>query len=98
MYSGREFIGLLKGLALKKIEGAEQIRTGAVSPTALAIPRMTACARPGPAVGMTTRNIVRHCEAPRARLASRRPPGTTRRATSEARAMIGSIITLRAAA
>ena len=76
-----------------KAAAPEVSSTGLVSPTPRAMPRITAVARPGRAVGSTTCQTVRHRLAPSARLASRRPPGTTRRTTSAARAMIGSIIT-----
>src|SRR6478736_5357263 len=67
--------------------------TGLVSPMPRATPRMQAVASPGRAVGSTTHQTVFQRLAPSARLASRRPPGTTRSTTSAALAMIGSIIT-----
>ena len=65
----------------------------AVSPIPRAIARISAVASPARALGSTTFQIVFHWVAPSALLASRRPPGTTRSATSPARAMIGTMVT-----
>src|SRR5450755_4629013 len=92
MKSGSEFIGLLTGLRLRKLEAPDTISTGAVSPAARAKARMRAVAKPGAAVGRTIRHTVRHRVDPRATPASRRPPGTTRSANSAERAMIGSMV------
>ena len=93
MNSGSEFIAPSVGLATVNAAAPEVSSTGLVSPTPRATPRIRAVARPGRAVGSTTCHTVRQRLAPSARLASRSPPGTTRRTTSAARAMIGSIIT-----
>jgi len=71
----------------------EVIISGAVSPTARATPRITEVIRPARAVGSTTDQVVRHSVEPRASEASRRPPGTNRRTSSEVRVMDGSIST-----
>lgn len=67
--------------------------TGDVSPTPRAVPRITAVVSPDRAVGSTTCHTVRQRGAPSAYDASRRVPGTSRITTSDARMMIGSIIT-----
>jgi len=72
-----------------KVDWPEVSSTGDVSPAPRAMPRMSAVARPGRAVGSTTCQTVRHWEEPSASPASRRPPGTMRSTTSAARAMIG---------
>jgi hypothetical protein len=54
---------------------------------------MIAVVRPEREVGSTTCHTVRHREVPSAYDASRRVPGTSRITTSDARMMIGSIIT-----
>ena len=59
---------------------------------------MTRRDQPGPSAREHHLPRVLQCEAPRASLASRKPPGTTRSATSEARAMIGIIVTAMAIA
>src|SRR5580700_8875160 len=92
MNNGREFIGLLVGLSLKYVDAPDVISTGAVSPMPRATPRISAVPRPERAVGSTTCHTVRHCEEPSAKLASRRPEGTTRKTTSLDRAMIGSMV------
>ena len=46
------------------VEAPEVMSTGAVSPTARAIPRMTAVASPDRQVGSTTRHTVDHWDAP----------------------------------
>ncbi len=66
--------------------------SGAVSPTARAMPSTTAVLMPLLAVGNTTDHTVRARDAPRARLASRRPSGTRRSTTSHVRVMVGSMI------
>ena len=83
----------LVGFVTRNDEAPLVSRTGLVSPTPRATPRITAVARPGLAVGRITWRTTRHRLDPRASPASRRPPGTTRSTTSAARAMIGSIIT-----
>ena len=93
MKSGSEFMTPSVGFVTMKLAAPEVSSTGLVSPTPRATPRMQAVARPGRAVGSTTFHTVFQRLAPSARLASRRPPGTTRSTTSAARAMIGSIIT-----
>ena len=93
MNSGSEFMTPSVGFVTMKAAAPEVSSTGLVSPTPRAMPRITAVARPGRAVGSTTCQTVRQRLAPSARLASRRPPGTTRSTTSAARAMIGRIIT-----
>ena len=77
MKSGREFITPSVGSVTKNVATPEVSRTGEVSPTARAIPRMRAVASPGRAVGRTTRQTVCQRPAPRAYDASRSPPGTT---------------------
>ena len=62
--SGNEFIGSWNGSALKYADGADTMSTGAVSPMPRAIPRISAVARPGRAVGRTTPRTVRHWGAP----------------------------------
>jgi hypothetical protein len=86
------------GCVTMKVAYPDAISTGEVSPIPRATARISAVARPGRAVGSTTCQIVRHRLAPRPNEASRRLPGTTRSTTSEARATIGSIITLIASA
>jgi hypothetical protein len=66
--------------------------SGAVSPTARAMPSTTAVVTPLRAVGSTTDHTVRAREAPRDRLASRRPSGTSRSTTSTVRVIVGSMI------
>jgi hypothetical protein len=70
--------------------------SGAVSPTARAMPRTTAVVTPLRAVGRTTDQTVRARDAPIARLASRRPSGTRRSTTSIVRVTVGSMIIARA--
>ena len=86
-------MGSLVGLKVRKLEAPEQMRGMAVSPIPRAMARMVAVARPARALGSTTLRTVFQWFAPRAALASRRPFGTTRRATSPARAMMGTIVT-----
>ena len=93
MNSGSEFMTPPVGFVTMNAAAPEVSSTGLVSPTPRAVPRITAVASPGLAVGSTTCHTVRQRLAPSARLASRRPPGTTRSTTSAARAMIGRIIT-----
>ena len=57
---------------------------------ARATPSTTAVRMPVRAVGSTTDHTVRHCGAPRAMDASRRPPGTTFRTSSVVRVMDGT--------
>ena len=64
---------------------------GAVSPMARATPRITAVMRPDRAVGSTTLHVTRHSCDPRARPASRSPPGTSRSTSSAVRVTVGSI-------
>uniref|UniRef100_A0A6J7PZE2 Unannotated protein n=1 Tax=freshwater metagenome TaxID=449393 RepID=A0A6J7PZE2_9ZZZZ len=94
--SGRDIIGLLRGFEFVVDVIPETSRTGAVSPTPRATPRITALTRPDLAVGSTTCQTVRHCGAPVASEASRRFPGTSRRTTSADRTMMGSIMMLMA--
>src|SRR6478735_4025029 len=98
MNSGSEFIGSWVGLELKYVDAPDVSRTGEVSPTARATPRISAVARPGRAVGSTTFQTVSHRPAPSAYDASRSPPGTTPRTTYAARARIGSAMTASASA
>ncbi len=65
--------------------------SGAVSPTPRATPRIAAVMRPLRAVGNTTPHVVRHSDAPSASAPSRRPPGTSRRTSSDVRVIVGSI-------
>ena len=53
---------------------------------------------PERAVGRTTDHTVRHCGAPRANEASRKPPGTTRSTSSMTRVTEGRRITIKASA
>ena len=92
--SGRLIMGPLKGLVLSAAVKPAVSSTGEVSPIPRAVPRMTAVVRPERAVGSTTCHTVRHWPAPRAYDASLRVPGTSRSTTSDARMMMGSIITL----
>ena len=93
MYSGREFIGSCVGLNVRKLDAPEVMRTTAVSPMPRAMARMHGGGETGPGArqhDLPHRLPVRGAER---LLASRRPPGTTRSATSPARAMIGTIVT-----
>src|ERR1035437_4187986 len=65
--------------------------SGAVSLAALATARSAPVTMPGRAVGRTTETIARHLRTPRAREASRRWSGTSRRASSDVRTMSGSM-------
>ena len=92
--SGRLIIGPSSGLTLSDCVNPAVSSTGEVSPTPRAVPRMIAVMRPERAVGSVTCHTVRIWLAPSAYDASLRLPGTSRITTSEARMMIGSIITL----
>jgi hypothetical protein len=94
---GSEIIGPLNGLRFISAVTPEVNSTGEVSPIPRAVPRMTAVTSPEREVGSTTpdRPPPRRAEAYDA---SRRLFGTRRRTTSEARMMIGSIMTLIASA
>ena len=64
--SGSDTIGPSSGLALSSAVKPAVSSTGEVSPTPRAVPRMTAVVSPDRAVGSTTCQTVRHCEAPSA--------------------------------
>ena len=86
------------GLKFKKLDAPVVTRTTAVSPMPRAMARMAAVTSPARALGSTTFHVVFQWVAPSASLASRKPPGTTRSATSEARATSGNIVTAMAIA
>ena len=96
--SGRLTIGPSSGFVFSDAVKPAVSRTGEVSPIPRAVPRITAVTSPDRAVGSTTCHTVRTWQAPSAYDASLRLPGTRRSTTSEARMMIGSIITLMASA
>ena len=92
MYSGKEFIGTPTGLNVLKLDAPEVMRGMAVSPIPRAMARMTPVARPA------RRSAAPPCDrlpvsGPEGAAASRKPLGTTRSATSPARAMIGVMVT-----
>ena len=68
---------------------------GAVSPAARPMERIAPVMMPGMAGGMTTREMVCHWVAPRARLPSRRDDGTLRSASSVVRITVGRTIRAR---
>jgi hypothetical protein len=65
--------------------------SGAVSPTAMAMPSSDAVIIPDRAVGRTTDHTVRNSDDPRANDASRNPPGTIRNTSSVVRVTDGSM-------
>jgi hypothetical protein len=89
--SGRLSWGPSTGLLFINVAPNAVNSSGAVSPTARAMPRTMAVVMPLRAVGSTTDHTVRARDAPSARLASRRPSGTSRSTTSMVRVMVGSI-------
>src|SRR6185312_17052218 len=94
--SGKDTIGPENRLKLRPEPNPAVISTGDVSPSPRAAPSNTAVVRPERAVGNTTCQTVLSSDAPIASDASRSDPGTSLITTSEARMMIGNIITLMA--
>ena len=90
--NGRDVIGPTSGFRLRNVVAPAVRSTGDVSPIPRAVPRITAVVSPDRAVGSVTCQTVRQVEAPSAREASFRFPGTRRSTTSAARMMMGSIM------